>query len=197
MDKKNLILDAMKTLLNDDGGISCSVGNIAKTAGIGKGSIYYYFKSKEEIFDALVEREYEQIIQKCKILIDTTNADACQKLALLFKSYRSSADMLAIDRYLHQPQNSDMHQRSLAKILLSLSPIIAEIIRQGVKEKVFCCEKPQETAEIILSVYCFLYDPGIFRWTSEQLIEKACALATFLENGLSAKKGSFKYLYQS
>ena len=197
MDKAKLILDAMKTLLGRDQGTSCSVSDIARTAGIGKGSIYYYFKSKDEIFDALVEREYDQIIEKCRVLMNNSTADACQKLALLFQSYRSSADMLAMNHYLHQQQNAAIHQKSLAKILSALSPIVADIIRQGVEEKIFCCNKPQETAEIILSVYCFLYDPGIFKWTPEQLKEKASALATLLENGLSATKGSFQFLYQS
>lgn len=39
MDKANIILDAMKTLLEQDDGASCSVSDIAKKAGIGKGSI--------------------------------------------------------------------------------------------------------------------------------------------------------------
>lgn len=197
MGKRNLILDAMKTLLGREEKTSCSVSEIARTAGIGKGSIYYYFKSKDEIFDALVEREYDRIIENCSVLIHGSNADASQKLALLFQSYRSSAGKLAMNQYLHQRQNAAIHQKSLAKILSALSPIVADIIRQGVDEKLFSCVKPQETAEIILSVTCFLYDPGIFKWSPEQLREKAFALAALLENGLSAEKGSFQFLYQA
>ncbi len=197
MDKRNLILNAMQKLLENDRGVSCSVSDIAKTAGIGKGSIYYYFKSKEEIFDALVEREYNLIIEKCKVIIDESQADAIQKFALLFQSYRSSVVSPAMDTYLHQQQNAAIHQKSLAKILSSLSPIVADIIRQGVEEKLFHCDKPQETAEIILSVYCFLYDPGIFIWTPEQLKSKASALSALLENGLASAKGSFQFLHQT
>lgn len=197
MDKRNLILDAMLKLLENNKGAACSVSDIAKTANIGKGSIYYYFKSKEEIFDALVEREYNQIIEKCETLINQSQASAIQKLALLFQSYRNSIVSSSMDAYLHQQQNAAIHQKSLAKILSSLSPIVAGIIQQGVEEKLFHCDKPQETAEIILSVYCFLYDPGIFIWTQEQLKNKAFALAAFLENGLASAKGSFQFLCQS
>ena len=190
-------MDAMLDLLEKEKGAACSVSDIAKRAGIGKGSIYYYFKSKDEIFDALVGREYDQVIQSCKELVYKSRGDAILKLKLLFQSYRSSVSLPAVDAYLHQQQNAAIHQKSLAKILLSLSPIVAEIIQQGVEEKLFCCDKPQETAEIILSVYCFLYDPGIFRWTPQQLKDKGIALAILLENGLSAAKGSFQFLYQS
>ncbi|CAB1245225.1 MAG: TetR/AcrR family transcriptional regulator [Oscillospiraceae bacterium] len=195
MDKRNLILDAMLDLLEKDKGAACSVSDIAKRAGIGKGSIYYYFQSKDEIFDALVEREYGQVIQKCEELVHKSRGDAILKLKLLFQSYCSSVSSPAVDAYLHQQQNAAIHQKSLAKILLSLSPIVADIIRQGVQEGLFCCDKPQETAEIIVSVYCFLYDQGIFTWTPQQLKKKEIALANLLENGLSATKGSFQFLY--
>lgn len=197
MDKRNLILDAMLKLLENNKGAACSVSDIAKTANIGKGSIYYYFKSKEEIFDALVEREYNQIIEKCRVLIDQSQANAVQKLALLFQSYRSFVVSSSMDAYLYQQQNAAIHQKSLAKILSSLSPIVAGIIQQGVEEKLFHCDKPQETAEIILSVYCFLFDPGIFTWTPEQLKRKTSALAALLENGLDTGKGSFQFLYEA
>lgn len=197
LDKRNLILNAMQELLEHDRGASCSVSDIARTAGIGKGSIYYYFKSKEEIFDALIERQYAQIIKSCKERVGKSQGNALQKLALLFKSYRGSVVSPSVDVYLHQQQNAAIHQKSLAKILTSLSPIIAEIIRQGVEEKLFVCDRPNETAEIILSVYCFLYDPGIFQWTPEQIKSITAALATMLENGLAAEKGSFQFLVQS
>ncbi|WP_411676176.1 TetR/AcrR family transcriptional regulator [Caproicibacter sp.] len=196
MDKRNLILDAMLHLLENEQGASCSVSDIAQTAGIGKGSIYYYFKSKEEIFDALVEREYNQIILKCEELIDQSHADALQKFKLLFQSYCSSVSFPAMDAYLHRPQNSAIHQKSLAKILSSLSPLVAALIRQGVEEKIFQCAAPQETAEIFVSVFCFLYDPGIFAWTPQQLKDKAVALASLFEKGLSSKEGSFQFLFQ-
>ena len=56
MNKRDLILDSLEDLLTEEKGASCSVREIAQKAGIAKGGIYYYFQSKEEIFDALVER---------------------------------------------------------------------------------------------------------------------------------------------
>lgn len=194
MDKSELILNSMMDLLAEDKGAACSVSDIAKKAGIGKGSIYYYFKSKEEIFDALVEREYNKIIEGCRAIIDNSKLNAVEKLALLIQSYRSSMVDSSIDEYLHQQQNAAIHQKSLAKILSSLKPLVAGIIKQGIDEKLFQCSIPEETAEIILSVYCFLFDPGIFFWTPEQVTLKLTALSDLLEHGLMAPKGSFQFL---
>ncbi|AKA69033.1 TetR/AcrR family transcriptional regulator [Clostridium scatologenes] len=197
MDKKELILNAMMDLLAEEKGAACSVSDIAKKAGIGKGSIYYYFKSKEEIFDALVERVYNEIIDKCKVVIDTSKVNAIEKLSLLIQSYRSSMILYSIDEYLHQQNNAAIHQKSLAKILSSLSPIITDIIKQGIDERLFQCDRPEETAEIILSIYCFLFDPGIFSWTQEQVYNKTKALADLLERGLMAPEGSMQFLCSS
>lgn len=66
---------------------------------------------------------------------------------------------------------------------------------QGVEEGTFTCEYPQEYAEIVMSVFTFLLDPGIFPWTYEQSGTKLKALAVLLEKGLSAKHGSFAFLF--
>ena len=58
--KYNQILDALQELLANQELQSISVSEIAHTAGIGKGSIYYYFPSKDAILQALVERNYEK-----------------------------------------------------------------------------------------------------------------------------------------
>ena len=157
--------------------------------------MYYYFRSKEEVLDALVERVYEGIIQACDTLIEQSGGNATAKFTLLLRSYYSSYIDPSLDDYMHMPQNAAIHQKSLAKILSSLSQVVSRIIAQGVEEGTFACEYPQEYSGIMLSVLTFLLDPGIFQWTDEQHIMKMKALADFLEKGLSAKKGSFSFLY--
>ena len=54
--KRDMILDAMQELMNESSGNAISVSDIARKAGIGKGSIYYYFPSKNDIRAAVIER---------------------------------------------------------------------------------------------------------------------------------------------
>lgn len=196
MNKRELILDTMQELLREGNAGTASVSDIAKRAGIAKGGMYYYFRSKEEVLDALVERQYAEIIDSCHAIIDASNEHALAKFVLLLTSYRSSFVDSSLDQYLHSPQNAAIHQKSLAKILLALSPIISDLIEQGIREKIFVCEHPEEYAEIIMSVFTFLLDPGIFPWTPEQILTKLKALATLLDKGLGAKDGSFSFLFQ-
>lgn len=197
MDKRELILNTMQQLFEEGAAGAASVSDIAKRAGIAKGGLYYYFHSKEDVLDALVERQYAHILQDCAAAVGKSNANAAGRLAILMNIYRSAYVDPSVDVYLHMPQNAAIHQKSLAKILTDLSQLVAELIEQGVAEGVFACAFPQEYAEIFLSALTFLMDPGIFVWSPEQSYQKMKALACILEKGLSASAGTFAFLYQS
>ena len=66
--KRDIILDAMQELMNGSSAQAISVSDIAQKAGIGKGSIYYYFSSKNDIIEAVIERSYSRAIEKARAL---------------------------------------------------------------------------------------------------------------------------------
>lgn len=197
MNKRDLILDTMQELFKEGFAGTASVNDIAKKAGIAKGGLYYYFHSKEEVMDALIDREYNEIIENCRQLIEKSQLNAVENFALLLHTYTNSYVDPSLDEYLYLPQNAAIHQKSLSKILISLSNIIKGIIEQGIKEGTFSCEYPEEYAQIFLSVFTFLFDPGIFRWTETQMFSKLKAFAAIMEKGLSVPTGTFIFLYQS
>lgn len=197
MGKRDFILDTMQELLKEEKGAACSVSDIAKRAGIAKGGLYYYFKSKEEVFDALVERTYENVIEKCRSSIADAALTPLQKLEMIYKTYRGTLIAASLDEYLHQPQNAHIHQKSLAVILNSLSPIIAGVICEGNEEGIFHCSFPEEISEFIMSIFCFLLDPGIFRWSNEQMLTKLQVLASIIETQLGIQAGSLAFFYAS
>ncbi|MDO5521368.1 MAG: TetR/AcrR family transcriptional regulator [bacterium] len=196
MTKRDLILNTMQELFQEGIAGTASVNDIAKRAGIAKGGLYYYFHSKEEVMDALVEREYETIISHCRELLDKSSLNALDKLALLLHTYTGSYVDPSLDEYLHLPQNAAIHQKSLAHILVSLSSLVTDILKQGNEEGTFTCDYPEEYSEILLSVFTFLMDPGIFSWSKEQVFRKLKALSTMLEAGLCCAPGSFSFLYK-
>ena len=66
--KYDQILDALQSLMENQKLQAITVSEIAQTAGIGKGSIYYYFSSKEAILQALIERNYKKPLETAKDL---------------------------------------------------------------------------------------------------------------------------------
>lgn len=197
MSKRELILNALQELLYEGTAGTASVQDIATKAGIAKGGLYYYFKSKEEVLDALVERQYSNVIETCRTKLAAVDAPALEKIKLLLYFYRSTEVDRAIDVALHEPQNAAIHQKSMAFILQQLSPIVGEILQQGVEEKIFTCDQPEQIAEILLSPIIFLLDPGLFTWTDQEVQLKLKALAQMLEASLQAPINSFAFLYEN
>ena len=133
--KYERILDALQELLENHKLQSISVSEIAETAGIGKGSIYYYFPSKDAILEALVERSYEKPLQTAKALAGRTEISPFIRMAMIFEACRNSSS-----EFLKSQDHSDsstqtriyIHQKYVNHIITELKPVLAEIIRQGV-----------------------------------------------------------------
>lgn len=79
---QNAILDAAMRVFADKGYHAASVRNVAEAAGLGKGTIYIYFDSKEALTTALVDRHFADVSKRimsekrCKTLegfLDTLN----------------------------------------------------------------------------------------------------------------------------
>jgi AcrR family transcriptional regulator len=191
--KKGLILDAMEKLIISGRAADCTVSEIAKTAGIGKGSVYYYYRSKREIEIDLYYRAFHGFVENCKFILEA-QTNTKEKLMTLFKTYYSQCLDLAFDDYLHLPQNMDMHQKVLAELVETISPILAKIFEQGVEEGVIKCSTPKEFAEIYVCVFAFLFDPGIFTLSEEEILSKLTAFTEIIEKSLEAEKGFLSFV---
>src|ERR1700752_1931916 len=55
--KRRQILDGARAVFLAQGFDAASMGEIARVAGVSKGTLYVYFKSKEELFAAIVGHE--------------------------------------------------------------------------------------------------------------------------------------------
>ncbi|MBU1095902.1 MAG: TetR/AcrR family transcriptional regulator [Bacteroidetes bacterium] len=63
---KNSIIEAAKRVFQKWGLHKTTMEDIAHEAGKGKSTLYYYYKSKDEIFEAMITDEFSNIIIKAK-----------------------------------------------------------------------------------------------------------------------------------
>src|SRR5580700_852174 len=64
--KHEAILDAARTVFSREGYADTSVDDIASEAGIAKGTVYLYFKSKEELYLAALARDIRVFAEKAR-----------------------------------------------------------------------------------------------------------------------------------
>jgi AcrR family transcriptional regulator len=67
---KEEILTAAQRLFQQFGIRKTTMEDIAKNISKGKSTLYYYYCSKEEIFDAVVQRELEEVFSKTNEAVD-------------------------------------------------------------------------------------------------------------------------------
>ena len=73
MEKKENIIESARKLFSRFGFLKTTVDEIAKAARMGKASLYHYFKSKEDIFREVVEKESQILSGKTREAIEREN----------------------------------------------------------------------------------------------------------------------------
>jgi TetR/AcrR family transcriptional regulator, fatty acid metabolism regulator protein len=85
-DKRGRILDAAERIFARDGFFAAKVADVAKDAGVADGTIYLYFKSKDDLLISLFESRMERVneVLAAAIAGETT---ALGKLRALIRTY--------------------------------------------------------------------------------------------------------------
>lgn len=195
-DKKELILDAAEGLMMQTSQNDISVSLIAKAAGIGKGSIYYYFKSKEEIMYAVIERGYRKALHEYFSCIDDS-LPAIDKIKMLFfcsikREFNDNQDNLF--RKLHVNNDVILHNYIKHIAINEMSPVLEKLLLQGIEEGSIHTDTPKESAEMIVAVLTFILDGTVFP-NDTITYNKLKVFANVLNTCISAEKGSFDFLF--
>ncbi|MCP4673116.1 MAG: TetR/AcrR family transcriptional regulator [Desulfobacula sp.] len=141
--RKNQILDAARNLLFSSGIDSVSINKISKEAELGVGTIYFYFKNKEQIFAAL-QKEGLALLFSTILKISKTGVSQEEKLRQIALSYYNFSKehknyfdlinyFLISPATFFEPDLKNQIDMSGNKILL----IIQNIVDKGTEQKVF------------------------------------------------------------
>lgn len=197
--KKEHILDAAEALMCGIPDKDISVEMIAGKAGIAKGSIYYYFNSKDDIVNAVIERSYATAINE--YFADSNDAsDPLSKIKSLFRSVlrQEFCDKRKnIIVYFHVQENPVLRMKMMMTAVRTISPILAKLLAEGAEQGCIRADFPEEGSEMIIAMLTFLLDRSFFPSDSEGIYRKLKLYANVLETCMQAEKGSFDFLYSS
>ena len=150
--KKDQILDTSLQLFMKKGFDATSISDILSQLDIARGTLYYHFESKEAIMDAIIERLLNQVLEKIEKLMTNDSLSQTEKFMGFFTSInltQLTGDEEIVD-YFNQPQNALFHEKSNRLLIKKLSPVLAQIISEGMESWLFDTPYPAETAELIL-----------------------------------------------
>ena len=187
---REAILDATDRFLARQGYKKMTIDDLAQEVGIGKGSIYLHFTSKEEIVLSHIDRIIERLNEELKRI-------AAQEI-----SPEERLQKMLVARVLFRFDSVQHYTQSLNDLLAAVRPkllarrkhyfaeeaeIFASVIEEGNKLDVFESEKPLETAKTFLLATNALLP---FSLTAQELgerseiEEKVLGVANLLLKGL-------------
>lgn|SRR5690625_138885 len=195
-ERRNEILDVAEELLSTKGYDKMTVNDILKEVKIAKGTFYHYFRSKEAVMEAVVDRIINNGVKIAKSIAADKQLGVPEKIFQILIAQGPDMNKQQIIDELHQVNNEKMHQKSLVETIIHLTPILTDVIEQGIDEGIFKTPYPKETIEILLVASQFIFDEGIFNWPPEELAKKAVAFVHIVETTLGAKKGTFSFILE-
>lgn len=68
--KREQILDGAKRVFMRSNFDAASMNDITREAGVSKGTLYVYFENKEDLFEALIARERNRIVESVKLALN-------------------------------------------------------------------------------------------------------------------------------
>ena len=194
--RREEILDAAHTLFTTKGFQSTTMEDSLRIVGIAKGTLYYHFPSKEQILRALVLRIVLQVEQQARE-IAASSAPATDKLAEIMAAMRLvDTETEFVDQF-HAPGNAEFHLLSITAMIEHLTPVLAEVITQGVSEGTFTTERPRDAIELLLSASGILLDQDIMKPSPAELARRHDSLIWAGETLLGAKPGSLGILMKA
>jgi len=188
--KYNQIIDAAVEVIAENGYHSSQVSKIAKKAGVADGTIYLYFKNKEDILVSLFQEKMGQFISSIEEEIKT-KSNAKQKLLTLIEMHYSQLTKnhhLAIVTQLELRQSNKELRLMINDVLKPYLELIDQIVQEGMDEKLF---DSSLDLRIIRQMIFGTLDETVTNWVMNDqkydLMKKAKEIHELFINGLAQK----------
>jgi len=196
-ERRNEILDAADELFGQRGFDGTSTNDILEKVGIARGTLYYHFKSKEDIMDALIERYNVRLLGAAREIAADRSIPVYERIIRVIMALNiSGGSSREIMEHIHKPQNALMHQKLQKIIINGVTPVLGGIIREGIEQGLFSTPFPYECMEMFVVYANTVFDEDTVEMTGEERVSRIRALAFNAERLLGAESGSLEHIMQ-
>jgi len=196
-ERRNEILDAADELFGQKGFDGTSTNDILERVGIARGTLYHHFKSKEDIMDALIERYSIRLLETAQEIAVDKRIPVIDRIIRVVMSLNiSGGSSQEIMEHIHRPQNALMHQKIQKVIINGVTPILTEIIREGIEQGLFSTPFPYECMEMVVTYANTIFDDDMVQMTNEERATRIQAFVFNTERLLGVENGSLMSVIQ-
>ena len=184
--KTHAIFNAAVDVFSERGFEKATMDEIAAKAKVAKGTIYYHFKSKEDLFVFLVE-EGTRLLGDSVLSKLPTEASAAEQLRVIvreqlafFQEYRDFCIII-----LREAWGEDTRQREFRRMLVHYVRSIQTIVEQGIASGEFMTNDPETAAWSIFGGISIRAIHHIFTGADDNLVDFSPALEQLVISGLA------------
>lgn len=204
--RKEELLEAATDLFLEKGYRDTSVSSIVKSIGVSKGTFYYYFESKEDVVDGLVEKFSRPIYRKIDNIIASSLLNSLEKINNIFTAWMQmelddKETVRKIFYLVYEPENLRLRNKIQKNAVEETAPKITKVVRQGVEEGSLDTPFPGEVGSMILWIGMELEEEmandllsGEQGVSSKKYLRKFKAYENAIERMLGAPEGAIKLI---
>jgi len=168
MTAKEKILEAAREAFAQHGFEGVRIDALVKQAGVNKATFYYHYKSKQEVFEKVMQSSFNALEQKIDLRLSEYSAPE-DKIAcfidLMFS--RQRRDVLLIIREVIS--GGDNLTDELLLIMSGIQERLHQILKEGKLKKIFKHDDPTIAFHLIIGIADFYIMGELVRQRCEQL----------------------------
>jgi len=136
--RKQRILKGALEVFKASGLEGATMDQIAQNSGFGKATLYYYFKSKEDVFSAILEDGWENIWESLEPIIADVDSPRNSFIKLLMKIAEIAQERPGLFEFLfNAPKTIKLDNQPWKEYQHRLYGVIQGLLEDGVKEGEF------------------------------------------------------------
>ena len=142
--RQDRILDGALNVFKSNGLEGATMDEIANASGFGKGTLYYYFKSKEEVFSAILVEGWHNIWESLEPVMAEDNSPRKTFVNVLIKIAENAQERPGLFEFLFNvPKAIKVDNQPWKDYQLRLYTVIQGLLEDGVKQGEFPKVNPQ------------------------------------------------------
>lgn len=159
-ERRNEFMEAAEKLFRENGIVDTTISSIVRELDVAKGLFYYYFKSKDDVIDALSEKYNEAFNETMKASMDTP-ALKDRLTQYIENCIDSFHDMLARLKGTNEEADlSQLKSRSMEDARDQAIKGLQALLQEGADEGTLDVPYPHSYASVIVSGIITLVDEG-------------------------------------
>jgi AcrR family transcriptional regulator len=156
-ERKDQILDAAREVFTEKGFQKARMDDIVEKSGLSKGTLYWYFKSKDDIVIGIFERLFSREARDLEVLL---SSDGTASYRLMQYTERVTQDVKHVLRYASMAYEfislafrNKYFEKAFKYYLREHMDILVPIIQGGIDAGEFRAVDPEEAAIAIAAIF--------------------------------------------